>query len=98
MEPRQPRRLTPTENEMTDQSELHNALAGPVVASIVRPVIEAGGEPSDVMVLAESVIVGVALACIKLGGDDRVLDIMFERAKERLAELRLKDIKTAGNA
>jgi len=79
------------------QSELHNKLAGPVVASIVKPVIENGGQPEDVMVLTESVLVGVALACIKLGGDDRVLDVMFERARERLAELRLKDIATQGN-
>ena len=82
---------------MTDQSALHNELAGQVVAAIVRPVIEGGGDTTDVMVLAESVIVGVALVCIKLGGDEKVLDLMFDRAKERLAELRLGNIQAQGN-
>lgn len=53
---------------------------------------------SDVMVLTESVLVGVALACVRLGGDERVLDVIFERARERLAEIRLKDIQTEGHA
>ena len=83
---------------MTDQSELHNQLAGQIVASIVKPVIENGGETTDVMVLTESVVVGVALACIKLGGDERVLDVIFDRAKDRLAELRLTGIATQGTA
>ncbi len=83
---------------MTDQNELHNRLAGQIVASIVRPPIEAGGAYTDVMILAESVLVGVALACIKLGGDNVVLDVMFERAKERLSEIRLGDIEPAGRS
>lgn len=78
------------------KTALHNKLAGQIATEIVRPVITAGGDVADVMVLTESVIVGVALACITLGGDERVLDVMFERAKGRLAELRLKDIKTEG--
>ena len=80
------------------QAELHNRLAGEIVTSIVRPVITSGGKTTDVMVLTESVLVGVALACIRLGGDEMVLDVIFERARERLAELRLKDIKTEGQA
>lgn len=83
---------------MADQTELHNRLAGQIVASIVKPVIESGGTPIQVMVLTESVLVGVALACIKLGGDEKVLDIMVDAARKRLAELRLKDIPTGGRA
>lgn len=79
-------------------SELHNRLAGDIVASIVRPPLEQGGTVGEVMVLCESVVVGVALACIKLGGDEAVLNSMMERAKQRLAQLRLSDIKTAGAA
>ena len=82
---------------MADQAELHNKLAGEIVTSIVRPIITTGGKTSDVMVLTESVLVGVALACVRLGGDERVLDVIFERARERLAELRLKDIEAQGN-
>jgi len=80
------------------QAELHNKLAGEIVGSIVRPIMTTGGKTTDVMVLTESVLVGVALACIRLGGDEMVLDVIFERARERLAELRLKDIKTEGQA
>lgn len=83
---------------MTDQTELHNRLAGEIVARIVRPVIGEGGDFTDVMVLTESVLVGVALACIKLGGDETVLDVMLDAAKQRLAEIRLKDIETKGEA
>lgn len=73
---------------MTDQVALHNQLAGGIVASIVEPVIEAGGSLSDVMVLTESVIVGVALVTIKLGGTDKVLDIILAAAKARLTMIR----------
>lgn len=78
------------------KTELHNKLAGEVVASIVRPILGGGGATEDVMVLTESVLVGVALVCIKLGGDNLVLEVMFERAKRRLAELRLTEIEPAG--
>lgn len=83
---------------MASQSELHNRLAGEIVASIVRPIMTSGGSTEAVMVLTESVLVGVALACIKLGGDEKVLDVMLERARQRLAEIRLKDIETKGEA
>jgi hypothetical protein len=79
-------------------TDLHNRLAGKIVGDIVRPVIEAGGETTEIMVLTESVVVGVALACVKLGGDEKVLDVMFDAAKKRLAEIRLKDITTDGRA
>lgn len=52
----------------------------------------------DALIIGESVIVGIALICIRLGGDNIVLDQMFERAKARLAEIRLKEIKTEGAA
>ena len=83
---------------MSAQTDLHNRLAGQIVASIVRPPLEAGGSFTDVMVLAESVLVGVALACIKLGGDEVVLQVMFDAARARLAEIRLSDLSTDGSA
>lgn len=83
---------------MTNQAELHNRLAGEIVARIVRPVIDEGGDVTGVMVLTESVLVGVALICIRLGGDEKVLDVMVDAAKQRLTEIRLKDIETKGGA
>lgn len=83
---------------MTKQSDLHDQLAGQIVTSIVKPVLSSGGSTGDVLVLTESVLVGVALAVIRLGGDKRVLDHMFERAQVRLAEIRLKDIDPKGSS
>lgn len=80
------------------QRELHNRLAGQIVASIVKPPLEAGGTSIDVLILFESVAVGVMLALTKLGGDEIVFDTIAERVKERLADLRLRDIATGGSA
>lgn len=78
--------------------EIHNATAGEIVKQIVRPTIEAGGQMTDVLVLLESVVVGVALVAIKLGGDEIVLDQVLAGARKRLAEQRLGPIVTAGQA
>jgi hypothetical protein len=83
---------------MDTQTELHNRLAGEIVASIVKPPLEAGGGPTDVLVLLESVILGVTLTLVKLGGDEAVLDAVVVRVKERLAEHRLGNIRTKGTA
>lgn len=80
------------------QRELHNRLAGEIVKSIVKPPLEAGGTMIDVMVLLESVVVGVVLAGVKLGGDEKVLDKLVEGAKQRLAEMRLGGAPTGGAA
>lgn len=80
------------------QSDLHNELAGTIVASIVKPPLEAGGGVTDVLVLLESVILGVILAGVKLGGDEIVLDEVVTHVKERLAKHRLGSITPAGEA
>jgi len=81
-----------------EMSELHNRLAGETVAGIVRPVLSAGGDSTDVLVLLESVILGVVLVLTKLGGDETVLDAIAERVKGRLAEQRLGNITPEGSA
>lgn len=83
---------------MADQSEVHNKLAGRIVREIVEEVVGSGGSWINVMVVTESVLVGVALAGVKLGGDEKMLDLMVDRARKRLAEIRLTDIEPAGNA
>jgi len=79
-------------------SEVHNANVGKIVNSIISPILMSGGSVSQIMVLTESVLVGVSLACIKLGGDEIVLDVMMKAAKERLAEIRLRDIEVSGES
>lgn len=80
------------------QYDIHNRIAGEIVASIVRPPVDAGGSYTDVLVVLESVVVGVMLVVAKLGGDEVLLDTMVKGAKQRLAELRLGDIGTKGSA
>jgi len=83
---------------VSTQADLHNRLAGEIVESIVRPPLEAGGEFTDVLVLLESVILGVVLVTVKLGGDEIVLDEVMKHVKERLAERRLGGLPPEGSA
>jgi hypothetical protein len=73
---------------MSTQSELHNQIVGNIVRSIVKPPIEAGGSFKDVLVVLESVVAGVLLAGIKLGGDKPVLEVFMKNVADRLADLR----------
>jgi hypothetical protein len=88
----------PDERDAATASDLHNIIAGRIVASIVRPVIGKGGDIPQVLTLLESVIVGVILFGVKLGGDGRVLDTMMENVRARLAEQRLTGIEPTGSA
>lgn len=83
---------------MNAQTELHNRISRDAVFAIVGEPMAAGGSPTDVLVILESVILGVTLAIVKLGGDEDVLDLVMERVRGRLAEQRLGNIKTKGTA
>jgi hypothetical protein len=54
-------------------TELQNRLAKQIVLQIVNEPITAGRTMSDVMMLCESVLVGVVLGCFQLGSDVKVL-------------------------
>jgi hypothetical protein len=82
---------------MSDQTELHNRLAGEIVKQIVKTPIDAGGKMSDALVVLESVILGVVLMALKYDYSEAVLDVIIDRVRERLAEQQLADIPTAGN-
>jgi hypothetical protein len=77
---------------------LHNRLAKRIVSMIVHEQIAAGGTVSDIMFLCESVLVGVVLGCFQLGSDERALDAIASRVKERLAKARLEDLEMKGKA
>ena len=80
------------------QTEIHNRIAGEIVKAIVKPPLDAGGQFEDVLVILESVILGVMLMAVKLGGDDKVLDEVMLHVKERLAKERLSGIEPSGTA
>ena len=51
-------------------SDRHNEISRDLLMRIVKPVIDAGGSTSEVMVLLESVVAGVLTACAKIDGHD----------------------------
>jgi hypothetical protein len=69
-------------------SEIHNRNAPLIVKAIIKPMLEAGGDLTDIMVMLETVMAGVLLFAVKDGGDERVISVMAESVKERLAEMR----------
>ena len=79
-------------------AKLHNRLAKRIVSMIVHEQIAAGGTVSDILFLCESVLVCVVLGCLQLGSDERALDAIVSRVKERLAKARLEDLEMKGKA
>ncbi|NKJ39562.1 hypothetical protein [Rhizobium sp. SG570] len=77
-------------------TELHNRVAKRVVAEIIEETRAAGGSYSDLLVISESVLVGVVVECFRLGHDSKVIDLVFTAAKARLANVRLKDVRAEG--
>ena len=75
------------------QTELHNRLSREIVTRIVRGVYDNGGGPTDLLVLTESILTGICLAVVKLGGDEPVLDHLVDGVRLRLAEIRLRETK-----
>jgi hypothetical protein len=83
--------------EQIAATERHNRLTKQIVLEMVYAPLSNGGTMSDVMILFESVLVGVLLECFKLGDDVKMLDLMVGRVKERLAKARLEDLETNGS-
>lgn len=80
---------------MKDQNAIHNRVATEVVQKIVRAPLDAGGSILDVMVILESVIVGVCLVAIRAGGDETVFGILMDGAKKRIDTERFKAMPVA---
>jgi hypothetical protein len=79
-------------------TELHNRVSRQVVEQIINETKAAGGSYSDLLVICESVLVGVVVGCFRLGYDSRVIDLLFTAAKERLAKVRLEDLHANGTS
>ena len=78
-------------------AELHNRVANQVVSQILNETRAAGGSYADLLVICESVLVGVVVDCFKLGHDSKVIDLIFTAATARLAKVRLEDIAAKGS-
>lgn len=55
-----------------------------------------GSRRRDLLVICESVLVGIVVECFRLGHDSKVIDLPFEAARKRLAKVRLEDLKPPG--
>jgi hypothetical protein len=75
--------------------QIHNRDAGRLVVEIVNPMIEAGGDSSDILVMLETVVAGVLMHVAKDGGDDIVLKLLFDSVRERLQQMRALKIAIA---
>ena len=82
----------------TYTSDMHNRLARKFTLEILGAALHAGASPEEVLVLVESCLMGAYLALVKLGGDDKVLDVMVAGVRQRLAEQRLGKITPDGAA
>ena len=79
-------------------AELHNRLAKQIVDQIAKDDRGRGHHVGkDVMMLRESVLVGVVLGCLPLGHDVKVLGLIVGRVKEQLARVRHEDLDAKGN-
>jgi hypothetical protein len=78
-------------------AQLHNRVAKQIVAQILSETRTAGGSYSDLLVICESVLVGVVTKCFRLGHDAKVLDLLVATAKARLAKIRLEHLEPKGN-
>ena len=77
----------PNQAKITD---LHNKTAGPIVASIVRPMVAVGANGADILLLLESIIVGTLLVTATPEGDGKMLALLAARAGKRLIDARAK--------
>jgi hypothetical protein len=75
---------------MPTPQELHNEIAGKIVKSIVNPIVEAGGDAPDIMVLLETVAAGVMLVIVKEGGEEAACKAFSSGLRTRLRELRAR--------
>lgn len=80
---------------MAEPVDLHNAAVLPILREVVARV---GDKPSELLVFAATMVAGLFLLIVRLGGDEPVLEVFMEDVRDRLAHARLGPIKTEGEA
>jgi hypothetical protein len=76
---------------------LHNHLIVQLMPLVVERPIESGGTVWDVMLLCESLLVGIALKFFPEGGDKQMLEALTTRVVERLGKARLDAAEIQGH-
>ena len=80
---------------MSAKAELHNKVSADALKAIVKPVIESGGSWSEVLVVLESVNVGVLLAVAEMEKWSADHTQAYERAMSTAVRHRLQDLQKA---
>jgi hypothetical protein len=70
----------------------HNEQAGEIVTQIVKPIFDLGGSEGDVLVMLESIVVGVLLTMDPRGDDVRTM-MLLEGAHARIGEIRAENMR-----
>lgn len=86
------------ERDAEKMAALHNKMAGEIVAQIVKPTLQAGGEWADVLVLLESVIAGIILTAALPGSERQIFAALTSAVERRIDELKLENRPAAGRA
>ena len=78
---------------MSKSSKLHNELARKALYGIVAPIQEAGGSTAEIMVVLESTVAGVLLACERINEStpcqtDSMLMGLEEGVRNRISAIR----------
>lgn len=80
---------------MSKASDAHNAATLPILRAIIDKV---GANPRELLVFAATMVAGLFLVIVKLGGDEPVLEVFMDDVKDRLARARLGPIVPKGDA
>ena len=83
---------------MSEQLTLANAAHNAVAPECLRMILQATqGKAVDTLILLESIVAGSLMILVKAGGDEKVLDLLTEGVRGRMAELRLKNVIPGGH-
>lgn len=83
----------------TDASTaLCNRAAREGLKAMGRILLDAEAKPVEWMVAAESLVVGLFMMQVKVGGDAPVIEVFADRLRERVADERFRNVKPEGAA
>lgn len=75
---------------------VHQKIVPDIVATIISSVQSVGGDPLDMLIILESVIVGVLAIITKEDGEAHVMEEVTEGVLKRIPEIRLSMARAGG--
>lgn len=84
--------------DRTTRAEVHNKLATELVKTIARTCGGPNNDPRDMLVVAESIVVGIILLSMKPGSEEKATQIMMRNVVERAKQIRALARPAEGSA